>query len=93
MLLSQLSQQYCWDQIASIVAPHLALLNSFWHQRGVFGSTLNLIKLLQEAGIHLSDDQIIFYTDMNQFQAKARYSEEYEIAEGITTEALSKEYF
>ena len=53
----------------------------------------NLIKLLKDSKIDLSDEQIIFYTDMNQFQAKGRYLEDLVTKEKTITKDLSETYF
>lgn len=53
----------------------------------------NLIKLLKEAKVDLSKDQIILFSDMNQFQSKGRYAEELSIRERTVTKELADLYF
>ncbi len=53
----------------------------------------NLIKLLKQADANLTNEQILLYTDMNQFQAKGRYAEELATKEKTITKDLSEMYF
>ena len=53
----------------------------------------NLIKLLKEAEINLSNEQIVLYGDMNQFQARGRYADELAAKEKTVTKELSEIYF
>ena len=53
----------------------------------------NLIKLLTQADIKLNEEQIIFFSDMNQFQAKGRYADELEVREKTVTRELCELYF
>jgi|SRR6185312_7059183 len=51
----------------------------------------NLIKLLTDLEIPLTEDQKIFYSDMNRFQAKGRYPDTlHEIEETVTPEIFEK---
>ncbi len=51
----------------------------------------NLIKLLTELEIPLTEDQKIFYSDMNRFQAKGRYPDTlHEIEETVTPDIFEK---
>ncbi len=52
----------------------------------------NLIKLLKEAGIRLSQQQIEFYTEMNQFQAQGRYADELQMVEGTVSKEICYQY-
>jgi HEPN domain-containing protein len=51
----------------------------------------NLIKLLTDLDVSLTQDQKIFYSDMNRFQAKGRYPDTlHEIEETVTPDIFEK---
>ena len=53
----------------------------------------NLIKLLTDLDVPLTEDQKIFYSDLNRFQAKGRYPDTlHEIEETVTPDIFGK-YF
>jgi len=52
----------------------------------------NLIKLLKETNVVLTNEQVQFYSDMNLFQAKGRYPESLEVIEKTITGEVYKKY-
>jgi HEPN domain-containing protein len=59
----------------------------------------NLLRLLKDCDVELSDEQIIFYSEMNQFQARGRYGDflgklentvSFEISEKLMNETKSQ---
>ena len=53
----------------------------------------NLLSLLKGSGVKLTNEQIIIYSDMNQFQSKGRYAPELEAIEKTVTKQTSDLYF
>ena len=50
----------------------------------------NLIKLIKETNIVLTNEQVQFYSDMNLFQAKGRYPETLQAIEKTITKDVHK---
>ena len=52
----------------------------------------NLIRLIKETNVILTNEQIQFYSDMNLFQAKGRYPETLQVIEQTITIEVYKKY-
>ena len=53
----------------------------------------NLIKLLDGASANLSEEQMIYYADMNQFQVMGRYTDTLQAIEKTVTKEICDLYF
>jgi HEPN domain-containing protein len=54
--------------------------------------THNILKLLSETRVDLTEDQRIFLFKLNQYQIESRYPEDIEKLYKVTNESLTKEY-
>jgi HEPN domain-containing protein len=64
----------------------------FKNQNPVYPYIHNLLRLLKESNVELSNDQIEFYAEMNQFQAQGRYSDELKKMENTVNNELAIQY-
>ena len=53
----------------------------------------NLIILLGKSSVELSEEQITFYSDMNRFQSKGRYTNTLQEIEATVTKEICEKYF
>lgn len=52
----------------------------------------NLLRLIRETNIAITDNQIQFYSDMNQFQAHGRYPDTLHTIENTVTKEVCEKY-
>ena len=55
--------------------------------------THNLLKLLEEAGVKLDDENMVFLLKLNRYQIEGRYPEDIDKLHKITNEKLTVGYF
>ena len=53
----------------------------------------NLLRLLKESNVELSEEQIKFYSDVNRFQSKGRYPDTLHEIEATVTKEICEHYF
>lgn len=83
----------------SLFFAHLVLeklCKALWmksHQSTDYPYTHNIVKLIKTTDLKFSEDQIRFYSDMNQFQTKGRYPDTLHSMEQTITAEIHEVYF